>query len=408
MLSLRAILVLLKLPFHILLTALKTWFFGGKYRKYANHILHNIRLLICHTVLRLPTKDCSYIAISNATLIKRIIGRKDKFITSTLPGYGERYDKNSYWLVKHETIAKTDPILIYLHGGGYFIQTSPSQLEGLLSIYKLTNENVQSKLNILFLDYDLASQGFTLPHQLYQFHETYTRLVNEGYSNFIVMGDSAGAHLAITHLQLLKQKKFSVFPKKAILISPWVKLLPDVTQFTPGNSYFDNHQKDIIEYLGFSNRGLIKNIVGNQDLNNLLISPGNKVPHDRRDWLDIPTLNDPGYDLFILAGEDEVFRDDILHWCDYALGIPLYNQYKYGQSNNKFDKAQHEYIRNDKTKNHVRLFVEPWGVHDAMLLLENEVINDFKQNKNLQVKDIDQEMYFGISHVCKFLNETIE
>lgn len=408
MLSLRAILILLKLPFNILLTALKTWFFGGKYRKYTNNILHHIRLLVCYTVLSLPTRDCSYIAISNSTLIRKIIGRKDKFVTSTIPGYGERYDKNSLWIAKHKNTKKTDPVLIFLHGGGYFIQTAPSQVEGIVSIYKLITPELQSKLNILFLDYDLASQGFMVPHQLHQYHETYLKLVGEGYTNIIVMGDSAGGHLAVTHMQYLKQKNFPVFPNKAILISPWVKLVPDKSQFSPGNSFWDNNKKDIIDFKNFADVNLISNIIGDADMNDLLISPGNKLPHDRNDWTGIPTFNDPGHDLFILAGEDEVIRDDILHWCYYALGIPLYNQYKYGQSNNKFDKSKHEYIRNEEGKAHVRLYVEPWGVHDTMLLLENEVINEFKKNKNLQVKDIDHEEYFGISRVCNFLNETVK
>lgn len=407
-LSSTTFLILLKLPFNILLVALQTWFLGGKYRKYSHQIWEHIKLYLYHSILGVPPTDNSRIAPSNSILINQVVGRKNSIITSQLPGYGERYDKNSIWLVKQQSIKPTDPILIYLHGGGFFVQTSPTQIETLISIYQLSNANVKGKLSVLLLDYTLAANGVTVPHQLYQLHETYSKLVSEGFNNFITIGDSAGGHLSLTHLQLLKQKNFSVFPKLTILISPWVKLLPGEEQYVPGKSYYDNKGKDLIEYVGFSQSGLVQAITGNKDLNNLLVSPGNKTPHDRKDWEQIPTLNDPGHSVFVLAGEDEVFRDDILEWAEYALGVPLYSDYKYGDSNNKYDKEIHEYVSHDNTKAHVRVYVEPWGVHIPILLLENDIIGTLKKNPTLEAKDIDSDKYFGISRVVSFLNDTIE
>jgi acetyl esterase/lipase len=217
------------------------------------------------------------------------------------------------------------------------------------------------------------------------------------------MGDSAGGNLAITHLQFLKQEGYTVFPKKTILISPWVKLHIPKSDLVPGYSYYDNDEKDIIQYkLGEK----VDSVVGDSDIESLLISPGNKTPQDPNDWKGIPSLNDPGHEVLLLIGEDEVFRDDILEWSKYALGVS-FKDTVFGSSNNNFDESKHQYIRNDKTKARLNVYIEPWGVHDACLLVENNILRTIKQNPNLTIDDVDTNKYFGISRIVKFLNESL-
>jgi acetyl esterase/lipase len=403
MISLIGLLTLLSLPSRALITAFKTLIFGGQFRKYPRNVLVNVLLSMIKTLLQLPIKDCYYISYSNNFLLNRIVHLANKPITSKLPGYGTKNDANSLWLVKQPAIKKSDPILIYLHGGGYFLQTAPSQIESLIAIYKLTTPEIQSKLSMILLDYGLASAGHTVPHPLHQLHATYSRLVDQGFTNFVYVGDSAGGHLAITHLQYLKQVKYKVFPKQVVLISPWVKLSVPTSDLVPGYSYHDNDKRDIIQYKLGAN---VKYIVGNSDMNSLLISPGNKTPQDPNDWKGIPTLNDPGYGVFVLAGEDEVFRDDVLEWSKNALGVS-FKDTVLGTSNNEFNESKHQYIRNDESSTKLNVYIEPWGVHDACLLVENRLLRTIKRNPQLTIKDVDSNKYFGISRIVKFLNESL-
>lgn len=64
---------------------------------------------------------------------------------TNLNNYGKSYDKLNVWLVEAENRTKSDPILIYLHGGGYRLNTNPGQVEALLSAYHLLDEEKRKK-----------------------------------------------------------------------------------------------------------------------------------------------------------------------------------------------------------------------------------------------------------------------
>ena len=77
------------------------------------------------------------------------------------------------------------------------------------------------------------------------------------------------------------------------------------------------------QYDTLSGSEVYQHILGTETkLNSLTVSPGN-CPYDSKDWQDIPTYNQPGHSVFVLAGEHETFRDDILEWSKYALNYPL-------------------------------------------------------------------------------------
>ncbi|KAK6457080.1 uncharacterized protein RJT20DRAFT_127210 [Scheffersomyces xylosifermentans] len=411
MISLKGLLIILSVPFKVLLLILKYPLFGGRCRKLKNRLADSIRLTICYTGLTVPVRDCTYLNLmSNRFLIKRLLGFLHKKITSKLPHYGESYDKNSLWLVKHEDRKPSDPILFYLHGGGYYFETLPSQVQSVLSIYQLVDKEKRDKLSVLFLDYKLASNGYKLPYQLAQLHQTYTSLARDGNTNIIFMGDSAGGNLAVGYLQRLKELNDSTipYPTKSILISPWVKILPEPHQYTKGKSYYDSKEHDMISYDVFLLDSHGPHIVGDVDTTRLDISPGNHHPYSKKDWEGIPTLKDPKSDVFVITGEDEAFRDDILEWAKYALDVPLYDEVKYGDSNNKFDSSKHAYIREANSNSAgVRVFVEPWGIHDSSLFFESHLIKKLQNNPNLKLKEIDNEEFFGITRIVEFLNDTL-
>ncbi len=89
-------------------------------------------------------------------------------------------------------------------------------------------------------------------------------------------------------------------------------------------------------------------------------------------------------------------------------------QYKYGNSNNQFDKEGYEYIRkNDLELCHLRLYIEPWGIHDSCLFFENHLILKIKQQESdptkssLDVNHIDDKEFYGITRIVQFLNDTL-
>ncbi|KAF8000879.1 hypothetical protein HF325_004668 [Metschnikowia pulcherrima] len=160
--SLRSILILLKLPFDLLVVILRFYIFGGlRFRRYNRELRNCLRLRIYRAALTVDILDGKLIGPhSNAFLIRKVI----PYILSTLvencPGYGKRFDPQSFWLVKHNDRKPSDPVIIFSHGGGYYIQTMPSQIQSLLSIYQLLDEDVQKRTSILFLDYKLVSDGY--------------------------------------------------------------------------------------------------------------------------------------------------------------------------------------------------------------------------------------------------------
>lgn len=275
------------------------------------------------------------------------------------------------------------PIIIYLHGGGYFIETSLPHLQAILSIYKLLEEQHQKKVSILHLSYKLTSKGFLMPYQLLQLFQTYLKLIDNGYRNIILLGDSAGGNLAVTFCQYLKQINFPIYPTKLILISPWVKIYPDPYQNYPGHSYYDNHGQDILNFQSCTKYEKIFHITGSlEKVGSLLISPGN-IPQRRDYWQDIPNFNYcQGSDICIIFGGNEVLKDDIINFIDYSLGIKL-----------NLSSTNDEFIITTENNFDIRIYMEPFGIHDSMFVIENR-LNDSKFD-------------YGLIRVAKFLNDTL-
>ncbi|KAI5967885.1 hypothetical protein CANMA_002653 [Candida margitis] len=405
MISLKGLLSILSLPVRLLWVTIKYPFVGGANAKFKNSLVNSLKIELCRFALTLPVHDTA--AIANRTTQGVIDKLKPLYPTRTnLNNYGKKFDKQSIWLVEVKGRSHTDPIVIYLHGGGYFINTSPSQITSVLSMYHLLDEEKRKRTSILVLDYSLACHGHYIGTQLYELAATYNKLVSEGNDNFVLMGDSAGGNLAITFLQYLKQEKNPKlpWPRSEVLISPWVKLAGDKHQFTPGHSYHDNEKHDMLSSNFAKDPKRQAHLLGGKSPADLLISPGN-VPYKTSDWNDIPTLNSKGYSTFVILGEHEVFRDDILEWSKYALGSPLVPQSQ--ESKGKFDSKAHEYKSGGINDAYIDVVVEPWGIHDSVLFFENRVMEKLEKQHHLKLNDLDDEELFGIVKITKFLNKTL-
>lgn len=350
---------------------------------------------------------------TNKFLLRKIIPFVARDLVKDLPGYGEQYDAQSMWLVKQKDRKPSDPIIIFAHGGGYFIQTAPQQIKSVLLTYWLLDYEKQRRTSILFLDYSLVSNGYPFPHQLQELHETYSRLVSEKNTNLILMGDSAGAHLSIAYTQYLKTLPgTTVYPLKLVLISPWVKLSPLPEDLVAGKSWTDNEHYDMIHHSRFCSMLDLKCLVGTANPFSLVCSPGGKTPRTKDDWTCIPSYADEKHDVFLIVGEDESFRDDVLQWAKYALDVPWYEEVKYGDLHKFLDQAHYELIRKGEPgKVNVSVHVEPHGVHDSLMYFEDVVSASIgkilKQGKLPNVKDLDRETYFGIVRLVEFLNSSL-
>lgn len=406
---------LLRLPIDIIITILRYYLLGGvRSRRYRNSLINSIKLRVFRTSLNTGIMDSKYLGpYSNSFLIRRIVPLFASLLVKGVPGYGEKYDDNSIWLAKLPNRKPGDPVIIYSHGGGYFIQTMPSQIVSLMSLYHLLDDEKRQKTSILFLDYKLVSHGYSFPTQLNQLHDTYSKLVSQDRNNIILMGDSAGGHLSVAYTQFLKTlDQTVVYPKQLVLVSPWVKLNPLPGDMVQGKSWFDNQHYDLIHHSTFARFLDLCLIVGSEDLHSLVSSPGGKVPKLRSDWSDIPTYSDPDYSVFIVLGEDESFRDDILEWAKYSVDLPWYLKVKYGDLHKFLEKEHYEFERkNVADQANLTVFVEPLGVHDAFFFFEDSASSQISKNikaaKQTILKDLDQKEYFTMVRLTRFLNETL-
>lgn len=125
---------------------------------------------------------------------------------------------------------KKDPIIYYLHGGGFMME----QLAAGEVFLGHIHEGCPGAA-IVALDYSLASErrDATFPLQILETLAGYEWIrERNGCQHIWLIGDSAGGNLVLALLQLL-QKSARPAPEKAIAISPWLNpTVPDQETFS--------------------------------------------------------------------------------------------------------------------------------------------------------------------------------
>lgn len=90
---------------------------------------NSLKVILCRSLINFPVKDTPIFATTpTGDMINKGIGKTYPNMTK-LPHFGEKFDKQSYWLVESKNRKPNDPVLIYLHGGGYFLDVAPQQIE---------------------------------------------------------------------------------------------------------------------------------------------------------------------------------------------------------------------------------------------------------------------------------------
>uniref|UniRef100_A0A060T2P3 ARAD1A10120p n=1 Tax=Blastobotrys adeninivorans TaxID=409370 RepID=A0A060T2P3_BLAAD len=135
------------------------------------------------------------------------------------------------WVVEVPNRQPTDPVVVYLHGGGYVLGILGGQIDLCAELHKYLKN---PRLSIVVLDYSLGPEH-NYPTPLVEASKLYYQLTEVDKStNVILMGDSAGGNLAINICRHIydphpdaKKLPSKVAPSGAILISPWVNLTPE-------------------------------------------------------------------------------------------------------------------------------------------------------------------------------------
>ncbi|KAL7662893.1 Alpha/beta hydrolase fold-3 domain-containing protein [[Candida] zeylanoides] len=405
--SVSTVATLLGIPLYAAYELIKFYALGSEYKRFENDLSGHLTYTIYTRVLSITRSDTHFLTSYQARSIFSYIKFKNPAIVSRLSLFGKQYEESSIWIHKVVDREKGDPIIVYLHGGAYLWNLGPSQLQAVLAVFSLVSPEKRASTSILYLDYKLASQGYAYPHQLHQLEDMYTQLtVKDGHTNIIFMGDSCGANLGLNFIQHLKHTSQGdaaiVYPSNLLLISPWVKVNPDPDQNLPGKSYYDNDKRDMIKFDTFRSGEFHKLVFGDADLNPVTISPLS-TPSCKSDYKDIPTYDN---NVFVLCGEHETFRDDILEWCELLYDCPLSktNPDLYNNSNGKFKESIHSFRA--ATKNGsvgVQVFVEPLGVHDSSFIFEGGITKRLDSD-TVTVDAINRRKYFGIVRMAEFLN----
>lgn len=196
------------------------------------------------------------------------------------------------------------PLLVYVHGGGFFLGSHKSH--GAWTSYLAK----QTQMPVLLIDYSLAPEH-KFPIALNQVLAVLRELqVNYKNSRLGLIGDSAGGNIALAAAVKLKEEKHEQ-PSFNILISPWLDLECKNPSFEKNKAI----DKDLTcEGL----KECAQRYVSGKALSDPMLSPLN--------------ANLEGLKPFLVAsGTDEILEDDSLILCKKlkAAGVPAeYVQFK--------------------------------------------------------------------------------
>lgn len=154
---------------------------------------------------------------------------------------------------------KADVVILFLHGGAYVGNLTAQHWDLIKQLITITNATV------LVPDYPLVPD-FTCT-ETYGFIDTlYAKLrIDYPTERIIIMGDSAGAGLALGFTQHLRNQHKKQ-PNQLILFSPWL----DVTMSNPKLKLIDTYDK-LLSINGLKSAG--QKYAGNVEVKDFRVSP---------------------------------------------------------------------------------------------------------------------------------------
>ncbi|MEO0899820.1 MAG: alpha/beta hydrolase [Bacteroidota bacterium] len=143
----------------------------------------------------------------------------------------ESFGERTLWTLSPKN-GTSEKAIFYIHGGGYVVNMAFLQWDYLAKVVE------ETQATIMVPDYPLAPQSnaeeaFEYLHKLYNiFLDRYAG------KEVLILGDSAGAGLAISFAQYLNEVNLPQ-PEKLILLSPWLDVSltnPDIQDVIPKDS----------------------------------------------------------------------------------------------------------------------------------------------------------------------------
>ena len=184
------------------------------------------------------------------------------------------------WIIPPNSLA--EPVLIYLHGGGFVYGLTPLHLQ--MAAYLAQKIGMR----ILMVDYRLAPE-YPYPAALNDCVTAYRWLLKQGLSaqKIVMAGDSAGGNLTLTSLMKLRDSG-DPLPAAGVCLSP-------VADFTDKGKLRPEIKDPILHprAVKFYNQSYL----AGHDPRDPLISPA------FGDWRGLPPL-------LVFAGQDEMLRAD--------------------------------------------------------------------------------------------------
>lgn len=218
-----------------------------------------------------------------------------------------------HWIRRTEE--KASKVVLLFHGGGYYIPIAPGHLNWCSSIINASG-STKKNMAAAVLEYDLTTQA-KYPRQLQQATFALQHLLKLGYQpgDIFIGGDSAGGHLSLSLLSHLMHRHPSVPSVDisgplagAFLISPWVNDDCSTASFKE-NAWIDMLPHKIIPGVATF---FIPSHIRKAESDN---KQGWSMAQDANgDWW--RTLADVVSNVYITAGEQELFRDHVVILAD--------------------------------------------------------------------------------------------
>ncbi|KAK6204404.1 Arylacetamide deacetylase [Scheffersomyces amazonensis] len=232
------------IPYVAVRTLIEYYTVGTVYQKtssneFGNSLWKNLHLSIeYHLSGSLQKSDVKTFAYSPLSKVFQSFEKNKHPLLEDLNNFAKPLDKYSYWISESEG---AENVLIYIHGGGYLLGMFEAQLVGFMALYYALSPEIRKKTSFLIVDYSLTLFDHVFPTQLWETLSSYKTLVDNGYKNIHLFGESAGAHLALTLSRYVAypeeaQEIFSKFPQfdfssfknlpqpvSLVLESPWVQ-----------------------------------------------------------------------------------------------------------------------------------------------------------------------------------------
>lgn len=178
----------------------------------------------------------------------------------------------------------SEQVILYFHGGGYFFGNPAQHRQITWRLSQVTGRRVLS------IDYRLAPEH-SFEHWTEDALNAYRYLLSKGYdgSQIMVSGDSAGGHLSLVLLQMLRERHWPL-PAAGILLSPWTDLSET------SESMHDKEWRDPM-IPAVAVEAVANYLTAGRDLHDYRVSPLHG------DFHGLPPL-------FVAIGSTEVLRED--------------------------------------------------------------------------------------------------